>query len=138
MFYRNSRSKDGRANLCKPCRKKEQQLYRKTEKGKATDRRYNNSDKRIKNLYAYWDRNSDKKYAQTQLSNAIRDGKIIKDSHCQCCNTIKVEGHHWSYEKCNVLDVFWLCKSCHTKEHEMIKVKGYPEYRKLYIEDKNT
>lgn len=85
-------------------------------------------------LYNYWENNPEKKSAQTRLSNAVRDGKINKASLCEACNVnAKVEGHHYSYDEDKQLDVFWLCKACHEKEHELIKVFGYSPVRKLYL-----
>lgn len=136
-YHNNCGTADGKLSTCKPCRIYQQREYRNSG-NRNKDNRYNRSEKRNNNLYAYWERNPEKKYAQSQLGNALRSGKIDKRKSCQCCDTEKVEGHHWSYEKEHVLDVFWLCKSCHTKEHEIIKVKGYPDDRKLYIEDKNS
>lgn len=133
-YHRNSQSPDGRTVTCKPCRMIQQREYRKAG-NRDKDNRYNRSAKRNKNLYAYWERNPDKKYAQTILSNALRDGKVVKGDKCRCCVNTKVEGHHWSYLEENCLDLFWLCKPCHTKEHQFIKIKGYPAEKKLWLEE---
>jgi len=77
-----------------------------------------------------------KKYCQNRLTNAVRDGRLINPDKCDCCGIEgKVEGHHWNYTEINSLDVFWLCKSCHEKEHECIEVGGYPEDRKLLLQE---
>ena len=135
-YHRSPNSASGFLSVCKPCRKIQQIEYRKTVKGKETDKKYNNSEKRYKALYRYWHNNPDKKTAQTCLSNAIRDGKIIKPSECECCDsTSRLEGHHYSYDEDKRLDVIWLCKSCHEKEHMFIKRNGYKSERGLYLSD---
>lgn len=133
-YHKNKAKKDGYLNVCKPCRKLEQQEYRKTVKGKARDRKYNNSSKRYTALYSYWDKFPEKKHCQDSLSRAIRDGKVLKNDSCEVCESkINVQGHHWRCSEETKLDVFWLCSSCHSKEHENIKEFGYPEARFLYI-----
>ena len=52
-FHKQMNTKDGYTGSCKPCRKLQQQIYRKTEKGKAKDKRYNDSNKRYECLYRY-------------------------------------------------------------------------------------
>tara|TARA_R110000851_G_scaffold277067_1_gene430185 strand:+ start:313 stop:522 length:210 start_codon:yes stop_codon:yes gene_type:complete len=64
----------------------------------------------------------------------MKYNKITKLENCEVCGCGgRIEGHHYSYDKDKQLDVFWLCKQCHEKEHEIIKVKGYLEERGLYL-----
>lgn len=54
------------------------------------------------------------------VGKAIRDGILIRPDHCSnpLCNCVcKPEGHHWSYEEENWLDVIWTCGSCHRLIH---------------------
>lgn len=133
-FHKCSSTRTGHLTVCISCRKVQQQKYRKTTKGKAKDKRYNDSVKRYESLYKYWENNPDKKVAQTRLSNAIRDGKLVNPNCCEvCCCREKVEGHHYSYDEDKQLDVIWLCKSCHEKEHELIRVGGYKKIKGLYL-----
>lgn len=59
------------------------------------------------------ERHPDKYRARTKVSNAVRDGHINKQS-CACGNP-DAQAHHTDYSK--PLDVEWLCKDCHFKEH---------------------
>jgi len=134
-FHKQCNTKDGYNGSCKVCRKIQQQEYRKTSKGKAKDKRYNDSAKRYKSLYSYWERNPIKKYCQTALSNAIRDKRIINPHICEHCGRSEgVEGHHWEYSELNALSIIWLCKYCHEREHEKIKIYGYPKIKSLWID----
>lgn len=133
-YHANSGTSDGKLATCKPCRIRQQREYRSAG-NRDKDNKYNRSDKRTKKLYDYWDRNPEKKYAQAKVAAAIRKGIITRPNKCRCCENTKVEGHHWSYLEENILDLFWLCKACHTKEHQIIKLKGYPEERKLWLEE---
>ena len=135
-YHANCRTPDGKLSTCKSCRIKQQRDYRNAG-NRDKDNRYNTSDKRNKNLYAYWERNPEKKLCQNKVSLALRNETIIKADKCSCCENTKVEAHHWSYLEENCLDVFWLCKSCHTKEHKLIKSKGYPEEKNLWLKLEN-
>jgi hypothetical protein len=52
--------------------------------------------------------------ARNAVSNAVRDGKLIKQP-CKRCGNIKTQAHHDDYTK--PLDVEWLCRDCHMEEH---------------------
>lgn len=64
---------------------------------------------------------SNKKYpeksrARSAIHRAINRNQIIKPEICQKCGVIKsLQGHHPNYLK--PLEVVWLCKKCHKKEH---------------------
>jgi hypothetical protein len=54
--------------------------------------------------------------ARHAVSNAVRDGRLVKGSSCFFCDaTGKLHAHHYDYSK--PLDVFWLCPPCHGKLH---------------------
>ena len=58
------------------------------------------------------ERNPEKKHACTTLNNAIRDGKLFRQTVCEICgNSENVEAHHDDYAK--PLAVHWLCKKHH-------------------------
>jgi hypothetical protein len=52
--------------------------------------------------------------AQTAISNAVRDGRLIKQP-CEFCGRADVHAHHKDYSK--PLDVVWLCPKCHHRLH---------------------
>lgn len=56
-----------------------------------------------------------KVFARSQLTQAIKSGKVIKES-CYCGET-KVEGHHPDYSKS--LQVIWACKKHHAMLDKM-------------------
>ena len=58
--------------------------------------------------------NPNKRKAQTAISNAIRDGEIVR-CDCSICGKPNAEGHHPDYSK--PLDVIWLCSSHHKQWH---------------------
>jgi len=55
--------------------------------------------------------------AHVVISNAIRDGKIVKQTICSECGSDKnIEGHHDDYTK--PLSIRWLCEPCHKMWHK--------------------
>jgi len=70
--------------------------------------------KRRKSREEWWERNYEKKIAHNKTRNAIRDGKLKKES-CEVCGSKKVEAHHDDYSK--PLEVRWLCKKHHMEHH---------------------
>ena len=78
-------------------------------------------------LKRYGQNNPDKRAAQTEVSNAIRSGRLKKEA-CEVCNiTGNVEAHHPDYSK--PLDVKWLCVRHHNDEH--IKIREEQLRRKV-------
>ena len=53
--------------------------------------------------------------ARRKLSNAVRDGRIIRPTRCsKCMRSCKPQGHHPDYSK--FLEIVWLCRPCHLIE----------------------
>ncbi len=69
--------------------------------------------------------NSRKKFplktaARSFLCAAIKEGIVIRPDTCiRCSKECKPEAHHEDYLK--PLEVVWLCRSCHGKEHRKHK-----------------
>lgn len=62
----------------------------------------------------YRQNNRKKRNARERVFYAVKTGKI-KKMPCSNCGNDKSEAHHEDYEK--ALDVVWLCKVCHSKQH---------------------
>ncbi len=115
-FYRHEETADGLRPECKECCRKYHQAYWKSKKGKETLQKYRQS-----NAGKETQRKADQKRrllspqkikARRIVSHAIRDGKLIRPSHCESCSKKRfVEAHHKDYSK--PLVVNWLCKECH-------------------------
>lgn len=120
-FYKRAASIDGLMPKCKACSKaydkkrdklpyrvKAREDYAKTPEGIERG----NAAK-----YKYITSNPEKRKAHTAVSNALRDGKLVKPERCEVCreNTPKLHGHHDDYKK--QLEVRWLCNFCHREWH---------------------
>lgn len=133
-FYKHGGMADGHLNKCKECTKKDVSLnyrenidhYKQYEKERA------NLPHRVKarELYLQTDEGRKsasqakaryaKKYplkrtATSAVSNALRDGRLIKGP-CEVCGKKKVEAHHDDYSR--PLNIRWLCKKHHTEWHK--------------------
>lgn len=59
---------------------------------------------------------AEKKRARVALKYAVTHGKIVKPNTCTACKQpALIQAHHTDYTK--PLDVTWLCRPCHLKEH---------------------
>ena len=150
-FYKHSQATDGYVNKCKECTKIAVRANRldKVEYYNEYDRNrsYPGAERSVKaaitvklkyandaefkakvdKTKAEWViRNKTKRSAQLTLSNAVRDGKIIRPTVCSACGKTdcEIEGHHWSYLEEHWLDVMWLCTECHGKEHRKINAEN--------------
>lgn len=70
--------------------------------------------------------NKHKVAAHTKLARAIKRGDLKRISVCEKCDSRNcVDAHHHDYSK--PLDVHWLCRACHFKEH------GFPKRMKKRV-----
>ena len=135
-FYAHSEMPDGHLGKCKECTKKDvQKNYRKNfEYYQEYEKKRRDLPHRVQGRLKYaaseegriagnrakkaWElRNPEKKHAAVALSNAVRDGKIVRKKTCEVCGRRKnVEAHHEDYSK--PLEIKWLCKKCHWSADE--------------------
>jgi hypothetical protein len=72
---------------------------------------------RVKAQRQKWNaENKHKKQAHRLLRAAVLRGDLVKKENCsECFAATPLIAHHHDYSK--PLDVHWLCKKCHAKEH---------------------
>jgi hypothetical protein len=123
-FYKHPQMPDGHVNKCKSCNKKDvQENYRKNI-GYYKDydyRRTRTPERRAKKIIYGRNRainHPGKARANHAVTNAVRDGRLIRKS-CEVCNNPKSEGHHTDYRK--KLDVRWLCFTHHRQAHGQLQ-----------------
>lgn len=136
QFYKSNSSSDGTINQCKDCVKSrvrqraidKADYIREYEKGRANlphrvklRRDYASTELgRIKGNEAklrYIDKNPKVRRAHCIVSNALRDGAILKPQECEKCgNDDRIEGHHCDYDQ--PLKIMWLCSQCHNQWHK--------------------
>jgi hypothetical protein len=134
-FYKHNKMLDGHLNKCKDCVKLRVNNHRaeNVEAARKYDKTRNSKPHRVaaRKLYIQTkegkeakkraQQNYAKRYPLTYAahivtSNAIKNGRLIKQNNCSVCESnIKVEAHHDDYTK--PLDVRWLCEKCHKIWH---------------------
>lgn len=124
-FYTHPRMKDGHLNKCKTCAKLdtanwyedtfEARRKYEVERFKRPSRKDAVSQYQRKRRKAF----PEKDKARNAVSNAVRDGRLIRGP-CVKCGATKSQAHHHDYSK--PLDVMWLCFKCHRLEHGQINV----------------
>ena len=109
-FYKHPQMADGHVNKCKECNKKDVLEHRELNLEKIQDydrerrKKCNVSDERWKELSdyqntylkAYREDNPKKYAAHSAVSNAVRDGHLIR-MPCVVCGDSKVHAHHMDY-----------------------------------------
>jgi hypothetical protein len=66
--------------------------------------------------------------ARSRAQAAIQTGKLKRPKHCSNCGRTHypIEAHHHrGYSDDVALDVIFLCRPCHTREHHPPTLKGY-------------
>lgn len=70
-----------------------------------------------------------KHYARAQVHTALRNHVLTKPTACEKCTQQteprKLDAHHHNgYDEEHMLDIQWLCRSCHGKTHYYPEVKA--------------
>lgn len=117
-FYKHKMMADGHVNKCKECNKKD---VRKNRKSKVEHyRHYDRSrgNRQEAEYYKDYRKKYPRKYkAHNIINNAIRDGRLKKESHCSNCGSdFSVHAHHDDYKF--PMTIRWLCAACHKEWHD--------------------
>lgn len=119
-FYRDKQRKDGLHSWCRACCRQRGISYRYENYDKVIEaarvgrskpgRAEKNAEyqRRQRELYP------EKIAARQALNNAIKRKEIARQP-CSACGVPNAHAHHHDYSK--PLDVEWMCRKCHMKEH---------------------
>ena len=144
-FYKDKSQSKGYGFLCKPCALKKSKIYQQTKQGKATKKRYDQSEKGKTKRKIYQQTAKFKTYqrqyrqskrgravrkryalaypkyekAKSAVQTAIRKGILPKVTtlKCSCGEQAVHYHHHKGYAKEHQLDVIPVCKKCHSLAH---------------------
>lgn len=62
--------------------------------------------------------------AKSEVAKALYSGELVRPARCSKCGYAgHVDGHHRDYAK--PLDVVWVCRSCHIKQHREEGTSGF-------------
>lgn len=140
-FYKHKAMKSGYLSQCKECTKARVRRHRQENlesiqeydrmRSRFAHRREANRirSKLYHRDHSDWiERNREKRNAHIAVSNAVRDGKLIRPERCEACSgTYGLHGHHDDYSK--PLDVKWLCRFCHGERHRELNEAKRQEKR---------
>lgn len=118
-FYKHPQMADGHLGKCKECAKTDVRAHYERIGGNAAyeRKRFQRPERKVavaRYMRAMRERDPIKFKARNAVSNAVRDGKLIRQPCQKCASTVRVQAHHHDYNK--PLDVEWLCFKCH-REH---------------------
>jgi ribosomal protein S27AE len=99
-----------RKEICRLWRERNRQ--RANEQNRAYYERY--PERRHESAMNWRRANKEKRRAHRMVEYALAKGTLSKGP-CENCGDPKAEAHHKDYSK--PLDVNWLCRKCHGKEH---------------------
>lgn len=115
-FYKHPKMADGHVNKCKVCNKKDviENRLVKLDYYRAYDTTRGNRQS-AEYIRQYRSTYPKKYAAHAEVSNAVKDGRIVPKTTCDCGAT-KVVAHHDDYDY--PLQVRWLCQGCHVQWHK--------------------
>ena len=121
-FYRHSKMKDGYLGKCKDCQKAAIRDFRRAnpEKLRERDKQRAMQPARKKQILARqkkWQKRHKRGAVHSAVYRAKKAG-ILVPTPCEKCGCENVQAHHEDYTK--PLEVRWLCKFHHQKEHGRI------------------
>ena len=112
-FNKDKYTKTGLRSQCKECMTEERKLmkdhykkWRETPEKKEWYREYRKSR---------YNKDRGRISARNKSNHAVSSGAIDKLPCEHCGKEDNIEAHHHDYAK--PLDVIWLCRPCHVKEH---------------------
>lgn len=115
-FYKHPMMADGHLGKCKECNKRD---VRENRKAKVEYYRAYDISRGSRKTYEdhkkYRAENPKKYKAHSAVSNAVRDGKLVRQP-CDVCGREDSHAHHCDYDK--PLDVVWLCPVHHVEWHQ--------------------
>lgn len=133
-LYQAKSRKSRYCGNCKLLKRREwKKKYRISPKGRLNSRKYEPKRQKYYEKYrntAHYRHYAHNRYHQEEenvrkahyyVTNAVRDGKLIRPSKCENCGIndwgVKrsmIEAHHYlGYEPPNWLKIQWLCTNCH-------------------------
>lgn len=116
-FYTHPYTADGLLGACKACHRaavKANRAAKREQYSAYESRRWQRPERRVQMrdcIRRRRARSPEKDAARYAVSNAIRDGRLVRGPCAFCGTTVRVQAHHEDYSR--PLDVVWACFKCH-------------------------
>ncbi len=106
-FYTSKVNKDGLQAYCHACHQEANRRSRLRNRKEITAR-----------LRQWKLQNPEKYLAHQAVAHAVRAGRLVAPAQCERCQRdgSVLHAHHEDYTQ--MLDVIWLCQSCHAQRHK--------------------
>lgn len=122
-FYADKSKTLGKSSRCKSCSREYQREWNSANDGymlKYSRKWYEENAGLFKKYYKRWlTKFPEKRLASNAVYKSLRLGDLTRQP-CEVCGEKNSEGHHPSYDNDKRLDVIWLCRLHHKKEHARI------------------
>lgn len=119
-FNRRANRPSGRDPHCRECQAKKVARLRRNPSYRAARNARGRTPKEkadaARDMAAWRARNRDKSRAHAAVGHAKRTGRLVSQP-CPCGATDVQAHHHRGYAEEHRLDVIWLCRPCHVREH---------------------
>lgn len=120
-FNRLAKSRDGRDPRCRACKTDRVRGVRQTDSWRSARRARPKTraelDSAARRMSQWKARNPEKVRAHQAVKAAKKSGAITVHP-CACGSTKALQAHHHrGYADGHRLDVIWLCRPCHVREH---------------------
>ena len=127
-FYKHPEMRDGHLHSCKECRKgygrrHYQDIGGTAEADRNRQQRSERRAQKVASMQKHRAKNPLKYKARNAVSNALRDGRLIRKP-CEVCGNPHVQAHHSDYSK--PLDVRWLCFEHHREDEHGQELRSDP------------
>jgi hypothetical protein len=116
-FFPPDHRRNGTQSVCRDCCRLRQRSLEYRKIGREWTKTPEAKAKRAATMREWRKMNPSKAKARDKVGYALRSGKLRRGPCCRCGTVPAQAHHHLGYDPEHWLDVIWLCRECHVREH---------------------